>query len=445
MNGSNFLSSSVVRVNGSSRSTTFRSSSRLEASLFSSDVANPGVINITVRTPAPGGGNSNSVALAIGDPAPVSAPTPFINDINPRVVATGSALVNLTISGFNFEANAVALVNGWLRPTTFVNSSRLIVLILASDLAQPGLLKIRVANPGPEAATSSEITLDVRNPNPIPRIASINPETVITGGPDFTLTVIGTGFVNGSTVYVGQASRATTFVSGAELRTRITSQDIAREGTISITAQNAAPGGGISKPVSLVINGPNPLSLSAPRIASLPPNPVAEGSAPFKLTVEGFNFVNGSVVLVNGNRRAATFVGEGKLAAQILASDVARIASLNVQVVNPDGMSSIGRTLEVKKRNPIPRIASITPETVNAGSGSFTLIVSGSNFLTGSLVRVNRQNRTPTFIGGGELRLSVSSGDIASEGTISIAVVNPAPGGGTSNTVILTVVAPTGL
>jgi hypothetical protein len=40
--------------------------------------------------------------------------------------------------------------------------------------------------------------------------------------------------------------------------------------------------------------------------------------------------------------------------------------------------------------------------------------------------------------------LSVSSTDIASAGTISIAVLNPTPGGGTSNTVTLKVVAPTG-
>lgn len=60
VNGTNFISSSVVNFNGSPRSTTFVSSTRLKAQIPASDLTTVGAYPITVTNPAPGGGTSNS-------------------------------------------------------------------------------------------------------------------------------------------------------------------------------------------------------------------------------------------------------------------------------------------------------------------------------------------------------------------------------------------------
>ena len=65
VNGSNFNASSVVRFNGSNRVTSFVNDTSITATIFSSDIAAPGIYNITVYNPVPGGGNTSSIQLLL--------------------------------------------------------------------------------------------------------------------------------------------------------------------------------------------------------------------------------------------------------------------------------------------------------------------------------------------------------------------------------------------
>src|SRR5581483_2243045 len=65
VNGSNFLSASVVKWNGSSRATTFVNSGQLTAQIAASDVASAGQAAITVSSPSPGGGTSGALSFTI--------------------------------------------------------------------------------------------------------------------------------------------------------------------------------------------------------------------------------------------------------------------------------------------------------------------------------------------------------------------------------------------
>lgn len=83
--------------------------------------------------------------------------------------------------------------------------------------------------------------------NPVPLIyPALNPEAAAPGGPAFTLTVNGTGFVSGAVVNWNGSPRTTTFVSNSQLTAQITSADIAIAGTAVVTATNPGPGGGTS-------------------------------------------------------------------------------------------------------------------------------------------------------------------------------------------------------
>ena len=65
VNGSNFVASSGVRWNGTNRATTFASSTQLRATILATDVATVGTAQVTVVTPAPGGGTSNALTFTI--------------------------------------------------------------------------------------------------------------------------------------------------------------------------------------------------------------------------------------------------------------------------------------------------------------------------------------------------------------------------------------------
>lgn len=63
--GTGFISNSVVRWNAGNRTTTFVSSTQLEASISASDVASAGTAQITVFNPSPGGGVSSARTFSI--------------------------------------------------------------------------------------------------------------------------------------------------------------------------------------------------------------------------------------------------------------------------------------------------------------------------------------------------------------------------------------------
>src|SRR6266478_6649941 len=89
--------------------------------------------------------------------------------------------------------------------------------------------------------------------------------------------------------------------------------------------------------------------------------------------------------------------------------------------------------------NPVPQIASLSPNSTAAGEAAFTLIVTGTGFISGSVVRWNRADRTTTFVSSSQLTATISANDIAVSGTFQVTVFNPSPGGGTSNALTFTI------
>ncbi len=85
-----------------------------------------------------------------------------------------------------------------------------------------------------------------------------------------------------------------------------------------------------------------------------------------------------------------------------------------------------------------PIILTITPQTVVAGTGGFTLTVNGTNFVTGAAVRLNGTNRATTFVSSSRLTASIPSNDILNAGTLQITATNPGtlPSGAVTLTVL---------
>ena len=86
-----------------------------------------------------------------------------------------------------------------------------------------------------------------------------------------------------------------------------------------------------------------------------------------------------------------------------------------------------------------PAITSISPAAVLAGSTDTTLTVNGTGFNSSSTVLLGGATLSTSYVSSTQLTATVPATNIASMGWSAIAVSTPAPGGGTSNTVPLTV------
>src|SRR5260221_92800 len=84
--------------------------------------------------------------------------------------------------------------------------------------------------------------------------------------------------------------------------------------------------------------------------------------------------------------------------------------------------------------NPAPAIQSISPMTAAAGTNGFTLTITGSNFLSSSVVAWSGATKQATLVSSSQLTVSISAGDLGTSGTAPITVSNPAPGGGQAST-----------
>ena len=245
VNGSSFLTTSIVKWNGSSRTTTFVNSTQVKAAISATDVATAGTIPVTVSNPAPGGGTSNSQTFTINNPKPT------IKTLSPTSAIAGGAAFTLTVNGTNFLSTSVVQWNGVSLSTTFVSKIQLKASVPASDVATTGNQKVTVVNPAPGGGASAAKTFVVNNP--VPSIASLNPPSIKAGSAAFTLTVNGSNFVPKSVVKWKTSSLVTTFVSANQITALVPATDVKTAGSVPVTVVNPAPGGGTSAPKTFTI------------------------------------------------------------------------------------------------------------------------------------------------------------------------------------------------
>lgn len=156
--------------------------------------------------------------------------------------------------------------------------------------------------------------------NPVPSITSLSPPSVYAGGPSFTLTVNGTGFISSTVIFWSpfDPPLTTTYVSNTQVTALVPAAYITNPTSDYVYAYNPPPGGGNSSSVIFYI-----VSLD-PSISSVAPNAVVAGSGATQLTVTGSNFMDGASVLWNNKKLPTTYTNPGQLQAQLTASQVAK-------------------------------------------------------------------------------------------------------------------------
>jgi len=179
-----------------------------------------------------------------------------------------------------------------------------------------------------------------------------------------------------------------------------------------------------------------------PRIDELIPNETVEDSGNQVAGIYGDNFENGAVVLWNGAPKTPTLLSKTFLMFPIDADDVAAEGTAEVRVRNPGLEASPSNALTFLIKNPVPEITSLTPDQITAGVNGTFIGASGSHFDDGAVVLWDGKPATTTVTGSTYLMFMVETSELTTAREVGVVVSNPEPGGGPSNVVTFTVVAP---
>ena len=103
------------------------------------------------------------------------------------------------------------------------------------------------------SSTSNSVTINVTGPNALPALTRLSPAFTSAGGAAFALTVTGSGFAPGSTVYWGSTALPTQLVSASQLTAQVPAAQIV-SGVTAITVETPAPGGGTSNAMQFEVD-----------------------------------------------------------------------------------------------------------------------------------------------------------------------------------------------
>jgi sugar lactone lactonase YvrE len=347
VDGSGFVAGSTIHWNGAARTTTLVSPTRLEAAIGIEDLAAPEDATITVVNPAPGGGESAPVLLAIEDIVrPIIA-------LAPAEATAGGAAFLLNVGGSNFGAGAIVHWNGAPLATTYDAGAGALSAVIALDLiALPGVAQITVVDPTFGTSRPAPFRINYRTPS----ITTLEPLSTTAGGPTFVLTVSGNGFSGDSVVrWDGPAGMANlTPLAGSnanQLLVSVPASLIVSRGTASISVANPAVGGG-SAPASTVRSF-NIGGVSEPQIRAFDPPLALAGGGDFTLTIDGNGFLPGAIVrwgTVPLNPLAGATAT--RLSVTVPRELIAVPGAVEISVVNPGAIASLPAPfLIVQSRN----------------------------------------------------------------------------------------------
>ncbi|MGE0884001.1 MAG: kelch repeat-containing protein [Blastocatellales bacterium] len=385
----------------------------------------------------------------IFEDVPTRTPGTTTGNITPSQVTAGSPTTQFIITGSGFTAASIVLFNGQQQQTTFVSSTELRANVPSSLLQIPGYASLVVQTPQADGSTSTTppqvVQIVASSPSTRPNISSLSPPSATVGANLSSITINGSNLINGSTqvLFNGQSRE---IISAQSSPTKLVfqplSSDFSTAGTATVQVKNA---GGSSNTVGFPIT-----SLPSPAISNLNPSSVIAGTALNEIAINGANLLNpNGVTQVLWNGQIRSYVANRSSATQIiflpLSSDLSQPGIATVRVIhrtsaNGDivATSNVVNFTITQVQGPVINLltpASVTVPIANTGSiADQILTVTGNNFDTNAVVRLNGVSMPTNFINTTRLVTVIKGAVIATQTSLNVSVINPSTNL-TSNTV----------
>jgi IPT/TIG domain len=271
-----------------------------------------GLVNVAVTTSGGGTGTGNNLFTFVA-----SSP-PTVTAISPNHGDVGGG-TSVTITGTNFTNATAVTIGGTAVLFKVVVNSTTITATTAAHVA--GVTDTVVTTPSGTSATSSADQFTYTSK---PTVSGISPNTgPIAGGT--TVTITGTNLTGAASVLFG--STPATIVSNGP--NSITATAPPGTGTVNVTVTTAGGTSAVSTPDQFTYSG-------APMVTLVTPNggPVAGGTS---VTITGTNFTGATAVKFGGINATSFSVNS---ATSISAMSPAGSGTVDVRVTTPGGTSA---------------------------------------------------------------------------------------------------------
>ena len=452
--GAGFNATSVVFFGGNAHSPSAVSLTEFTVDIPGTDLAEAGDVDVFVvnppvegTDPPEGGGTSASLRFTITAP---ENPVPVITSVSPQSVPAGSASVGLTITGRGFKPSTDLSVDGQQLNAT-ITAEKIEASVPAGLFENAGTLPGLLVN-GPPGGGAASFSINVVSQ--APSISGFDPTSVVAGLESVRLTVTGENFTPDASVTANGTGTATTYVSSTQLEAVLTGAFIASPGSVTIGVFVPPPGGGTADGGELTVRvPPNPV----PVLTGLGPSTALLEDLPLRVMVEGSGFVEESEVHVDGSAEETTYINATSLSFELTRGAEVQTLSLgggpiagllaiadartfSVTVFNPEPEGGRSDALPFTIGNPVASIDGAEPSSVAFDELPVQITLTGRGFITSSQAEVDGSAVSSTRIDANTLRFELAAGTLP--GDRQITVTNPTPGGGPSNTVVVTVTKP---
>lgn len=356
---------------------------------------------------------------------PDEALPPVVDSVSPNKATVGSVGPSVTLTGENFVPRTIVQLDGTPLATTFISGTELRATIPSNKLTAVGTLRLSAGTSPPGGGASKEVTFSVENP--LPTLTAIAPLSVTAGAGATKLEITGAGYVQGAKIVFGTSDLTTTVVSATSLSATVPASLLGTSGSVPVKVVNPTPGGGASTTIAFTITNPSA------SIQSINPATAFVGSAGFTMTVNGGGFVGGSEVVFNGTSLNTTYSSSAKLTAIVPASLLTAAGDFPVAVQNPSPGGGLSAPIVFRVQYPAPQAQSLSPASAAAGSGPTKVTVTGVGFFITSQITFDGAPAATTYVDATHVEATLAASQLSVADTISVRVVNPAPGGGTSS------------
>ena len=266
---------------------------------------------------------------------------------------------------------------------------------------------------------------------PADQLMSVTGVSPSTGIPGMTVTLTGSGFsTDGSRNNIMFAGKDNISIKGALTAASAT--------LLTVTVPEGAVTGNLIVQVgnrsSIGVMFSVPAGSPKPAITSISPMSATLGTTSVEIQISGTGFQANSTVTYDGANASASFVDSTSLLINVSGRQLDP-AIHKIVVINPPPGGGNSNTAEFTVGFPAPVLSSLSPASISKGIPA-EVTISGSGFMSSTIVVVDGTATGGTFIDGATMKVTVVASDI---GTRLISVSNPAPGGGISNTLALTI------
>lgn len=177
---------------------------------------------------------------------------PVIYTITPTSGTLGANKMLVKVTGDNFnKSSTLTLKRGTkalsVSSVKYLSRTKMTYNVTIPWTSPAGTWNLTVKNPDGKSYQATGI-FTVKNP--LPHITTLTPASKAHGTAAFTLNVTGSNFVPASTIRWNGVNKPTVYISSTKVSATIPATDIAAAGTASVKVYNAAPGGGLSNPLT---------------------------------------------------------------------------------------------------------------------------------------------------------------------------------------------------